>query len=135
MAELSGWVVVLVAPGGPGAAIKDIRNLGSNPVAVKPNLVIPVAEVKPTLSTGQEYGIPTITHDGITATRTWPVVTSKLPSDFDQDALNAELTAEGSIVRGLALVLLDEVNALRTQAGLPTRTVAQLKNAIRAKMR
>lgn len=34
-------------------------------------------------------------------------------------------------VRALALVMLDEINLLRAAAGLPARTAAQLKTAVR----
>jgi len=37
------------------------------------------------------------------------------------------------LLKAFALVVLDEINALRTQAGLATRTVAQLKTAVRNK--
>jgi hypothetical protein len=40
----------------------------------------------------------------------------------------------GRVVRAVALVLLDEVNALRSQLGLTPRTVAQVKQAIAAKI-
>lgn len=52
----------------------------------------------------------------------------------------AETTAEKSrfdgdrIVKGLALVLLDEVNLLRANAGLNQRTENQLVNAVKAKI-
>ena len=37
------------------------------------------------------------------------------------------------INKAFVLVVLDEINALRTQAGLSTRTVSQLKTAVRNK--
>ena len=134
MAQLSGWVVVLASPGA-GAAIKRIDYLGTNPVSVKGSIVLPIVEVKPPLNAGEEYGQPTITHDGITATRTWPVTVSKTDTDLDADTLNSELLASGSVFRGLMSVVLDEINLLRTKAGLATRSMAQFKNAIQAKMR
>lgn len=40
----------------------------------------------------------------------------------------------GILVQALALVVLDEVNALRSAAGLPARTVNQLRGSIKAKV-
>lgn len=67
-----------------------------------------------------------------------PVVVPPPPVDLDVldlANLNAALAQPGSVVRGLALVMLDEINALRTQAGLAVRTQTQLRDAIKAKMR
>lgn len=38
------------------------------------------------------------------------------------------------LMKALALVLMDEINSLRAQHGLPPRTVQQLKNAIKSKL-
>jgi hypothetical protein len=43
-------------------------------------------------------------------------------------------TAQERLIRALALVVLDEVNALRSNAGLGTRSTAQLVNAIKTKV-
>ena len=37
------------------------------------------------------------------------------------------------LMKAFALVVLDEINALRSQAGLSTRTIAQLKTAVKNK--
>lgn len=37
-------------------------------------------------------------------------------------------------LKAFAKVMLDEINILRTNAGLPERTIQQLKNAVKAKM-
>jgi hypothetical protein len=87
---------------------------------------------------------------------------SHQPKDLaaiDQETLNAALVEEGSVVRGLALVMLDELNqhaaqlnalrdvmvnasslatvrnAAQAISAYPTRTVDHLKTAIKAKMR
>lgn len=57
------------------------------------------------------------------------------PATIDQATLNAALAAPGSVVRALALVVLQEINTLRTKAGLATYTQAQLVSALQAKMR
>ena len=60
------------------------------------------------------------------------------PPDYpvlDQAALNAMLAQEGSVVRALALVLLQEINTLRVKATLTPYTQAQLVTALKAKMR
>jgi antirestriction protein ArdC len=83
----------------------------------------------------------------------------KAPAVIDHETLNAALVEQGSVVRGLALVMLDELNqhaaqlnalrdvmvnasslaAVRSAAqaitAYPARTVDQLKTAIKAKMR
>lgn len=53
----------------------------------------------------------------------------------DQAALNAALSAQGSVVRALALVLLQEINTLRVKTGLAAYTQAQLLTALLAKIR
>jgi hypothetical protein len=59
------------------------------------------------------------------------------PAVVDQGTLNAALSAEGSVFRALALVLLQEINTIRTKlpTPLPTYTQAQLVAALKAKMR
>ena len=54
---------------------------------------------------------------------------------LDQDTLNNALTAEGSVVRALALVVLDQINALRIKTGDKAYTMPQFMAALRAKMR
>lgn len=56
-------------------------------------------------------------------------------SAMDQAALNQALAQEGSVVRALALVMLQEINTLRVRAGLAAYTQAQLVSALKAKMR
>ena len=51
-----------------------------------------------------------------------------------RDAQAAQLDAIESEVRAFALVVLDEINTLRTALSLPTRTIAQLKTAVRNKL-
>jgi hypothetical protein len=59
------------------------------------------------------------------------------PALIDQATLNAALAAEGSVVRALALVLLQEINTIRTKlpTPLPAYTQNQLVAALKAKMR
>ena len=58
----------------------------------------------------------------------------------DQTAIDAALGRRADfdnsseIVKALALAVLDELNQLRTAAGLQPRTAAQLKTAIRGKL-
>lgn len=132
MADLSGFVAVLDAPGA-AANIIDVRNLGPKMTAVKRALVLPITEVKPALLAGQEYGTPTFTHDGVTATRTWPVVTSKTPAERDLDNLNAELLADGSAFKGLASYVFGLAKG--TIAVNPSLTRAQFATAVRNLMR
>lgn len=56
---------------------------------------------------------------------------------MDQATLNAALSAEGSVVRALALVLLQEINTIRQKlpTPLPAYTTNQLIAALRSKMR
>lgn len=62
---------------------------------------------------------------------------TKEPAELDAAVLNAVLAAEGSVVRALALVLLQELNTVRTRltTPLPAYTQAQLVSALKAKMR
>lgn len=57
------------------------------------------------------------------------------PQEIDTDTLNAALTAEGSVVRALALLMLQEINALRQRASLPQYSQQQLVDALKTKMR
>lgn len=43
-------------------------------------------------------------------------------------------TVEGANIRALALVMLDEINVLRSRASLPARTKAQLVTAMKNKL-
>lgn len=54
---------------------------------------------------------------------------------IDQGVLNEALAAEGSVVRALALLTLQEINNLRTRAGLTAYTMTQFTTALKAKMR
>lgn len=63
-----------------------------------------------------------------------------VPPDWnaiDQEALNSALAAEGSVVRALALVLLQEINTIRGKLVPPLQpyTQAQLVAALKSKMR
>ena len=51
-----------------------------------------------------------------------------------RDSTANELDQLENILRAFALVVLDEFNVLRAQHGLPQRTIAQLKNALRNKL-
>lgn len=51
-----------------------------------------------------------------------------------RDALANEIDRNESYTRAFALVVLDEINALRAAASLNPRTPAQLKTALRNKM-
>lgn len=55
--------------------------------------------------------------------------------EIDQESLNNALTAPGSVVRALGLVMFDEINKLRVKNGDPAYTMTQFKNALIAKMR
>ena len=135
MTELSGLVAILADPGGLGAAVLDVRNLGPDPVPVKSGRVIPLVEVFPTILQGEELSGSSIMHDGVTATRTWLKRTMKTVAELDQDTLNNALAEEGGLVRAMAEVMLSEINLLRVQAGLPQRTKLQFVAALKAKMR
>lgn len=59
------------------------------------------------------------------------------PDTIGQDRLNAALIEPGSVLRALVEVMRDEINILRTHAaiGLAARSGAQVKAALKAKMR
>jgi hypothetical protein len=58
--------------------------------------------------------------------------------DADQqaqlDGLNEQVMGSDLALKAFALIVLDEINGLRSKAGLPDRTPAQLKAAHRAKL-
>ncbi len=67
-----------------------------------------------------------------------PIVVPPTPVDLparDADALNEALTAPGSVVRALGLLMLEEINKLRVRNGDAAYTMAQFINALKAKMR
>lgn len=55
-------------------------------------------------------------------------ITEKLEKDADIEA------RFDSTLRAFALVLISEINILRVSAGLPVRTIQQLKDAVKAKL-
>jgi hypothetical protein len=63
-----------------------------------------------------------------------PNDSAKLAAAMDAHTA-ADFDAAASWLQALALVVLDEINLLRTGAGLAPRTRAQLKNAVVAKRR
>lgn len=67
------------------------------------------------------------------------IIPPRTDDELDLEALNAVLAAKGSVLRALALLILDEINILRQRpAGSPAlqpRTAGQFKNALQAKMR
>lgn len=132
MAELSGMVAVLnVAE----TAIQEIRNLGPTPTQVRDGRVRPFVEVKPSL-TGEEYHNAYTDQIAATVTRTWTKTTPDHDAD-DLARLTAVLAENGSIDRAIVGWVRDEINEIRAALvpSLPAKTVAQVKNAIKAKMR
>lgn len=65
----------------------------------------------------------------------WQTLPANQQSVDDQAALNAALTAQGSIVRALGLVMFAEINKLRVKNGDPAYTLAQFVAALQAQMR
>ena len=53
----------------------------------------------------------------------------------DQDELNRILAANGSVLRALAELTFEQINNLRTRAGLTAFTKPQFVSALKAKMR
>ena len=51
-----------------------------------------------------------------------------------RDALADEIDQNKTFMKAFALVVLDEFNLLRAEHGLPPRTIAQLKTAVRNKL-
>lgn len=52
----------------------------------------------------------------------------------NRDVLANNIDSPESYEKAFALVVLDEINLLRANAGLPTRSASQLKTAVRNKM-
>ena len=51
-----------------------------------------------------------------------------------QEIDDAKTAQADATIKAFALVVLDEINILRVNAGLQPRTVAQLKSAVKAKL-
>lgn len=83
------------------------------------------------LSTGQQSTV-SLTPEEEAAADAYVAPTA---AAVDQDALNAALTAEGSVVRALGLVMFAEINKLRVANGDAAYTLTQFKNALKTQMR
>lgn len=97
--------------------------------------MFPPADQEPT---AQRVQIGTVWVDYIGATPTQADVDAVLsPStdSIDTASLNAALTASGSVVRALGLVMFAEINKLRIKNGDPAYTMAQFLAALKAQMR
>lgn len=142
MATASGLVAVLNEEKN---AVKEVRDLGPVPVSIKAGFVLPLVVVRPALGPNQVHGNYTDIIAADKVTRTFTVITLDL-NLIDQKTLNDALTAEGSIVRSLGLVLfqainqqnlvvLDTVNTIRGKLVPPLAafTVADFKAALAAK--
>ena len=86
----------------------------------------------------------------VCASKYWKIVGGEVVemSTAEKEAVDAALTAQAAadldfqkdldslspILKGAFLLVLDEINKLRTKAGLATYTVAQFKAAIKAKI-
>lgn len=114
----NGWVVTPDFRGftfwienGEGVQIKEIDTL----VPTEATLTTP-----PTIDSVLDAGVwRDLTPTEIDAAKT---IKADIESRFDPT------------LKAFALVVLSEINALRVAAGLPTRTVQQLKNAVKAKL-
>lgn len=58
--------------------------------------------------------------------------TARLSTKRDEDT--DQMFVVDPMLKAFALVVLDEINLLRTQHALPLRTATQLRDAVRAKM-
>lgn len=56
------------------------------------------------------------------------------PAGSTHQQLADAIEFQDKVFKGFALTVLDEINLLRVNAGLSSRTLRQLKNAIKAKM-
>ena len=74
MTELSGLVAIL---SDDGQTVIETKDLGPDPVGVKPGRVLPLADVEPTIPAGYARGEPIYTIEADKVTRTWEV--TKLP--------------------------------------------------------
>lgn len=100
--------------------------------ATAPNF--PATEQAPTAT---RYQVGNVWVDAIGGQPTQAEIDAVLNPDIasvDLAILNTALTQPGSVVRALALLLLQELNTLRTKVGLSTYTQPQLVAALQAKM-
>lgn len=115
-------------------AVKEIRNLGPNPVPVKAGFVLPYREVKPALGADQYYNGFSDNIQAVEVIRTFTVATFDYDAS-DTNSLNAALMEPGSVLRALAEVVFVEINKLRVKTGDAAYTKQQFVQAIKAKMR
>jgi len=78
--KLSGLVAIL---SDDGLSIAEIRDLGPEPVDVKPGRVVPLIDTHPVLKSGEKEGTETIVLNGDHADRTWSVVALYSGADVD----------------------------------------------------
>ena len=131
--KLSGKVAILNAT---LDAVREIRDLGPDPIEVKENIVRPFTEVRPSVTVDEYYTSYVDLIEANLVTRTW----SKASRDYaqeDQDKLNAALLEDGSVLRAVIAILRDEINILRTHpsVNLAPRSVDQVKTALKNQMR
>lgn len=112
--------------------VVSVQDLGPQGTSVKPGRVLPLIENQPALGADQVYGTPTFSIGASSVTRNWPVVTLDT-SAIDTASLNATLIENGSVLRGLALVVFGISKG--TIAIDPNRTQAQFVALVKAKMR
>jgi len=60
-----------------------------------------------------------------------PAAEAQANQDAELDRIADSVLTDRGALRAFALVMLDEINALRTAASLPTYTAAQLRTAVR----
>ena len=76
MSKMSGLVAIL----GDGGSVVSYRDLGPDPIDVKPGMVLPVVDVRPDLGARQHYGDLVVVVGESEVTRTWPVENDPLPA-------------------------------------------------------
>ena len=76
MTELSGLVAIL---SDDGRSVVEIRDLGPDPVAVKPGRLLPVIDKVPALAAGEMLGEVSYKINKASVTRTWAVAKAPLP--------------------------------------------------------
>lgn len=74
MTTLSGLVAILSED---LQSVENVKDLGPDPVAIKPGRVLPLENVEPTIPAGYERGEPSYAIGADKVTRTWAV--NKLP--------------------------------------------------------
>lgn len=119
MALRSGLVAIVDA-----GAVREYRDLGNIPVECKPS-VLPVEDIRPPLSAGDEYGAATVELRADKVVRTFSIISAAALADAEKER---SIDALGAAFR----ILFNHENRIRALEGKAAVTAAQFRAALKA---